>query len=102
MIHRLPSSAKRFSKSVNNTRGSVAVGQIQSRAERSAAASTVRDLVRLEAKLTRSARQPEELARVRTRINAYCHDYEGLSDLVSTLRSSYSIPETTPATAPSI
>lgn len=97
MIHRLPLNAKRFSTTVSDVRGSNATDRIQSRAERDAAASTVRDLVRREAQLARTGRQPNELSTVRTRIAAYCADYTGLDGLVDSLRSRFRVPTQTPA-----
>lgn len=106
-------NAKIFAHSIDNVRGSSAYGVTQTRAERSAAASIVRDLVRKEKELLRPAthvadvirdamQKPvnDELARVRARIKAYCDDYDGLSELVATLRAQYGIPESASELSP--
>lgn len=93
MIYRLPLSSPSFATTVDNVHGSSAIDRVQLRAERDAATSTVRDLVREEAHLTRLAGdQPDELRRVRTRIDAYCADYTGLDALVDVLRRRHHVP----------
>lgn len=97
MIYKLPTNAKRFATTVNNMHGSNANDKVQLRAERGAATSTVRDLVREEARLARVINKPDELRRVRTRIDAYCAAYTGRATLVATLRPRYRIPAQLPA-----
>ncbi len=101
MIHTLPPNSKLFATSVNNVYGSNATNRIQMRAERGAATSTVRDLVREESSLSRAGNRPDELRRVRSRIDASCTDYTGLKALVDELRVRYRcVPAQLPASIP--
>jgi len=101
MIYRLPPNAKCFATTVDNVHGSNATDRIQSRAERGAATSIVRDLVREEARLARAgSSRPDELWRIRSRIDAYCADYTGLDALVAELRIRHCVPAQIPALIP--
>ncbi len=91
--HRLPKGTPRFASTVRDVQHSSAIFRNQFSAERSAAASTVRDAVRREDQLVRAGTNPDELARVRSRITAYCQDYTGLDGLVSDLRNRFHLPQ---------
>jgi hypothetical protein len=99
-IHRLPKSTPRFTSSAHDSTVGKNIYRTQLQAERSIAASTLRDAVRTEAQLLLDGDNPEELARIRSKISAYCNDYKGMNNLVTSLRDRLGITDQIPSINP--